>query len=433
MKFKLSLKSVTAIITCFAVTTVFISCKKEDAKEITAFSFASPPVVGEINESAKTIAIKVPSGTDVTKLTPTITVSEKATVSPASGVAQNFTNPVRYTVTAEDGSTASYTVTVKISDDSGGGTPDKYTAVERQKIDAIKNRYSNIQANFTGGYFITVPTTTPSYTIGKVKTEVLQAGVDALNLMRYIAGIPDDVVLDADYTELNQHGAVLLTAINQLTHTPTQPADMSKEFYDKGYKATSSSNISTSNLPYTTIFQYMDDSDKSNIDRVGHRRWILNPTMKKTGFGVGATKYGLLYAFDKSRGNVDYDYVTWPSQGVFPTEFVTNNHAWSISVNTQKYGKPDISKIEVTLKHVNTGDVWTFSNSTITSTSPLSTYFNIETSGYGISNCIIFRPKLDSLFKYQEDDVFEVTVSGLDKNLSYTVKMFSIKNTKYLL
>lgn len=303
-----------------------------------------------------------------------------------------------------------------------------FTATEKQKINTIKTRYSSIPTNFTGGYFITVPTITPSYTIGEVKNEVLQAGIDAINLVRYIAGLPDDVVLDADYTNSCQHGAVLLTAVNQLTHTPQKPADMDQDFFDKGYKATSSSNISTLNVPSTTVFRYMDDnSSSSNIECVGHRRWIINPSMKKSGFGVGANKYGLMYAFDKSRGVIDYDYITWPSQGVFPTQLISsNNIPWSITVNTQKYGTPDANKIEVTLKHVNSGKIWTLSNKEPGSTASQKPYFNINNQGFGISNCIIFRPELDASFKYQDGDVFQVTISGLNKELSYTVKMFSL-------
>jgi hypothetical protein len=125
---------------------------------------------------------------------------------------------------------------------------------------------------------------------------------------------------------------------------------------------------------------------------------------------------------------VDYDYVAWPSPSVFPIEFINNNLAWSVSVNAQKYGTPDMSKIEITLKHINSGQVWTFSNSTVSSTARLSTYYNIDKGGYGIRNCIIFRPALDNSFEYKEGDVFEVTVSGLDRDLSYTVKLFSINS-----
>ena len=58
----------------------------------------SPVVYGNIN--GNNISVTVPAGTDLSSLVPTITISDHATVEPASGVAQNFTNPVTYRVTA---------------------------------------------------------------------------------------------------------------------------------------------------------------------------------------------------------------------------------------------------------------------------------------------------------------------------------------------
>jgi len=125
-KIKINLKNAAMFIACFTLCiTTFTGCKKEESneekgsnnKQIISFKFIDPPVSGIINEVEKTITVKVAKGTTVTALVPTITVSEKATVSPASGISQNFTNPVIYTVTAEDGTTVTYTVTVDIQDD----------------------------------------------------------------------------------------------------------------------------------------------------------------------------------------------------------------------------------------------------------------------------------------------------------------------------
>lgn len=87
---------------------------KSSAKDITKFSFAalSPAVDATIDAAAKTIKATVPATTDLTKLVPTITISDKATVSPASGVATDFSKEVSYTVTAEDGSTQVWKVNV---------------------------------------------------------------------------------------------------------------------------------------------------------------------------------------------------------------------------------------------------------------------------------------------------------------------------------
>lgn len=57
------------------------------------------------------IVVPVPAGTDLTNLTPTIQITGKS-VSPASGVPQNFTGNVNYTVTASSGATSTYTVIV---------------------------------------------------------------------------------------------------------------------------------------------------------------------------------------------------------------------------------------------------------------------------------------------------------------------------------
>lgn len=87
-----------------------IKAQRDEAK-ITSFKI-NDTYVGTINEDTKTIMVYVPSSLDIKKLTPTISYSENATISPASGIAADFTNPVTYTVTNNTASNA-YTVTVK--------------------------------------------------------------------------------------------------------------------------------------------------------------------------------------------------------------------------------------------------------------------------------------------------------------------------------
>jgi uncharacterized repeat protein (TIGR02543 family) len=85
---------------------------KNSRTRLITFDFSEPAATGSIDEEAKTVDVIVPYATNPGALVSTITLSPKATVSPASGVAQNFSSPVDYTVTAEDGSTEVYTVTV---------------------------------------------------------------------------------------------------------------------------------------------------------------------------------------------------------------------------------------------------------------------------------------------------------------------------------
>lgn len=87
-----------------------IKAQRDEAK-ITSFKI-NDTYVGTINEDTKTIMVYVPASLNIKNLTPTIAYSENATISPASGIATDFTNPVTYTVNNNTASNT-YTVTVK--------------------------------------------------------------------------------------------------------------------------------------------------------------------------------------------------------------------------------------------------------------------------------------------------------------------------------
>jgi len=116
-------------ISCLSLLFLSLACSKDDdpvtvvpkssAKAITSFVFNAADnaaleqsVSTIVTEASKTANANVPNGTDVSALTPTITVSDKASVSPSG--AQDFSNPVSYVVTAEDGTAVNYTVTITV-------------------------------------------------------------------------------------------------------------------------------------------------------------------------------------------------------------------------------------------------------------------------------------------------------------------------------
>lgn len=100
-----------------------LACSKDGASpqnqsgenKMLSFAFAdlNPVVKGEIDTTSKTVNVWVPSGTDLKSLKPTIEISSRASISPVSGIAQDFTKPVVYTITAENGNKQAITVTVK--------------------------------------------------------------------------------------------------------------------------------------------------------------------------------------------------------------------------------------------------------------------------------------------------------------------------------
>ena len=112
---------VTAADSSTATYSVTVTVSPSPAKAMTAYSFVGfTGAAGVVNEAAKTIAVTVPFGTNVTNLVATFTTT--GTVVEAGGVIQtsgstanNFTNPQQYIVTAADSSTATYTVTVTVS------------------------------------------------------------------------------------------------------------------------------------------------------------------------------------------------------------------------------------------------------------------------------------------------------------------------------
>ncbi len=93
------------------------------AKAITAFRFEglTPSVTGTIVEANHTVTLTVPYNTAVTGLVSTFSLSAGAaakvggTAQTSASTANDFTNPVTYTVTAADGTTQAYTVTANTS------------------------------------------------------------------------------------------------------------------------------------------------------------------------------------------------------------------------------------------------------------------------------------------------------------------------------
>jgi hypothetical protein len=122
----------------YTVQVIIAPKPKSTEKEILTFGLLSPKKTATISDT--NISLLVPFGTDVTKLIAEFTVSSLAKVTiqqveQVSGVTSNdFTNPVVYTVTAEDGSTKEYLVKIEI---------EKNTASLQQLTDQVISVYPN--------------------------------------------------------------------------------------------------------------------------------------------------------------------------------------------------------------------------------------------------------------------------------------------------
>lgn len=285
------------------------------------------------------------------------------------------------------------------------------------------------------------PSTKAPFALGKIKQAYIFDGINATNFMRYLAGLPDDIEPDWMLASQQQAAALMNAVNNQLSHHPTKPDDMDEELYKLGLKGASTSNLyAVSPTFYHNVLGYMADSGASNIDKVGHRRWILNPAMKKTMFGMvfitnekgNEIPYSSMYALNKDRakGEVNYRYVSWPSAGFFPAEVFSANHPWSVTLNSEIYDNTKIQEIKVTLTRSRDGKTWRFDHK---DKNKEGKYFNVETSNFGEPFSIIFRP--DGVDRIEKDDSFLVHISGIyDKNgnaaeIAFETKFFVMEAT----
>lgn len=109
-------------------------------RQILSFTYGA--AAGVIDQVNGTISLVLPAGTGTT-FAPTIRVSDFATVTPASGEAQDFSKPVQYKVKAQNGSTNTYTVTVTVSQEQA---ENPYKAKMESLVSKINQRYSRTTA-----------------------------------------------------------------------------------------------------------------------------------------------------------------------------------------------------------------------------------------------------------------------------------------------
>ncbi len=235
-----------------------------------------------------------------------------------------------------------------------------------------------------------------------------EAGLRALAAYRFLCDVPyDDLEIDRDYAAHALAGAKLLTKVGMLTHMPENPG-LTDDEYQFALKGTSSSNICTSDDLRLAMAIYMDDSDAGNVDRLGHRRWCLNPAMLKTGFGAEKSGYSCMWVVDFSRKNApDFDFVAYPPRGLMPTRYFKSGDPWSVSLNPAKFQKPDPS-VKASVIPVRFDQA----NSTVRRAGAALEIESVTVSyeNFGTGPCIIYRPKN---VKTADGSTYIASVSGL--------------------
>ena len=302
--------------------------------------------------------------------------------------------------------------------------------------------------------YAAVPSFSPPYAAGSLAASDIADALNALKMVRYIAGLPyENVAFTSELNDLSQHGAVLLAASNQFSHVPNKPPDMPQNFFDKAFRGCNEANISAgrSNIS-DVITSFVADPGSNNIELAGHRRWILKPGGQDYGIGY-AQKSGSSYGGYRINMHVFsglnlYDcesdsYIAWPSSGDFPIQYFINStnintappYPWSVNLGAS-YQAPDRENVVLTLTRARDGMTWTFDDSTPQLNGAYapdnSMHLAVDDKGYGIGKAIIFRPDVASLGAIRDGDVFNVTLSGIytssgvPTTLQYSINFFDL-------
>lgn len=251
---------------------------------------------------------------------------------------------------------------------------------------------------------------------GKLSNTDLLEGRNALNVMRFIAGVGTQDVTLCPYSTLYAQSAALACWKNgSISHNPAYIQGINGTTWAYANVGAQNSNLSVgfNNSAHSVVMGYVYDTNDRNIALLGHRRWCLNPPMYLTGFGqVG--RYGAMWTTDKQLTNASNSGICWPAQNM-PVEYFPADTAWSISMC--EYVPAD--KIKVTLTRRSDMRVWEFSAESADG------YFNVSNDkSVPLDGCIIFRP--DDVGGYSHGDVFNVTIEGLGKEVSYNVDFFAL-------
>lgn len=266
--------------------------------------------------------------------------------------------------------------------------------------------------------------------------EAVLRALGEANFLRALSGL-SELEIKEELNALCTQGAELLAANGELSHTPPQPEGMRDEDYARGCQAAGQSNLARFNwtdgdLLREAVLSFARDEGERNERVLGHRRWLLYPGMKYTGFGQACDAegrtYALMYVMDDS-AQADYDLIAWPSAGYFPAEYLTNETFWSISPNPERYDLQN-SCVTITLEELASGARFEFDFS------EGSEYCALAGGRYGDGPAYAFRPELAQYEAvangYEQNQVWRVMVSGLlaqdgaPVEREYTVRMASL-------
>lgn len=256
------------------------------------------------------------------------------------------------------------------------------------------------------------------------------------NYMRWLGGLTPFASAEESVWDDAGKGAVLLTALNEMTHSPSQPEDMDDAYYQSGYDACSNSNlystgISSPQRAMDLIVGWTDDTANVSNLQLGHRFTFLQRAGYQIAYGSAGYTLQTVEAYNNQFNttgtingvdNNDYAY-TWPGAGAFPTDAISTDALWSVNLNSDLIDLSNLSST-VTIEDLDTGEIYD-----VTDSLGSSAYYGFnDYFGYFYGECFYFSPPEASSYEGKE---YKVTFSNLQLSngqpaeLVYTVSFFT--------
>jgi len=213
------------------------------AKLVSAYSLSGN--AGVVNEPTKSIAVTVPFGTPVTALVATFTtngagVKVGTATQTSTATANDFTSPVIYTITAADGSTVAYTVTVNIATASAN-------AISAYSFVGYPGATGTVGKVAPYAILVVVPTgTSPAALVATFTTNA--ASVKVGTTTQISGTTANDFTNPVTYTVTAANGTTATYTVTVKVALATSKAISAFSFV--GYPA-STGTISGSSTPYT--------------------------------------------------------------------------------------------------------------------------------------------------------------------------------------
>ena len=261
--------------------------------------------------------------------------------------------------------------------------------------------------------FAVGPGLTAPYKAGALAPETIEEALKVTKLYRYLSGLSwQTLSVNAADCAKAQHGAVILQKIGSLTHEPIKPEDMDEGFFKLAFAGCHESNLHQGQGNVVDgIRGFMDDSDQSNIDRVGHRRWVLYPPLKQVGFGY-ANGFVSMHVIEKmvlkkADMPAPFNPAVFPGEGYYPRQLIGAHYAWSAHFCLARVALPDVGSVAV--------KVWKLDEHFGPVEEVQTKVINVAQDGAQVEATLIFQPefKAEGRMSLAEAGRYWVRIDGL--------------------